>query len=140
MILLDTDTITLLAAGQARVVAKFLSSTEPVATTIITRIEVLRGRFDFLLKAADGEQLQRAQHWLIQSERDLSRFGCLPVSAASAAEFDRLRSQKKLVKIGRSDLLIASIALAQQATLVTRNVRHFRQVPELKVENWADES
>ncbi len=48
MILLDTDTITLLAAEQARVVAKFVSSTQPVATTIITRVEVLRGRFDFL--------------------------------------------------------------------------------------------
>ena len=123
MILLDTDTITLLAAGHARVVAKFVSSTEPVATTIITRIEVLRGRFEFLLKAADGEQLQRAQQWLIRSERDLARFGCLPISAASAAEFDRLRSHKKLVKIGRSDLLIASIAVAHRATLVTRNVR-----------------
>ncbi len=122
------------------VVAKFVSSTEPVATTIITRIEVLRGRFEFLLKAADGEQLQRAQQWLIRSERDLARFGCLPISAASAAELDRLRSHKKLVKIGRSDLLIASIALAHQATLVTRNVRHFRQVPGLNVENWADES
>ena len=60
--------------------------------------------------------------------------------AGFAAEFDRLRSHKKLVKIGRSDLLIASIALAHQATLVTRNVRHFRQVPGLNVENWADES
>ena len=36
------------------------------------------------------------------------------------------------------DLLIASIALAQRATLVTRNLRHFRQIPALNVENWAD--
>jgi len=35
-------------------------------------------------------------------------------------------------------LLIASIALANDALLVTRNLRHFRQVPNLRLENWAD--
>ena len=41
-------------------------------------------------------------------------------------------------KIGRADLLIACIALAHGETLVTRNVRHFKQVPGLTIENWAD--
>ena len=58
--------------------------------------------------------------------------------AQAAAVFDRLRGHKKLKKIGRADLLIASIALARRATLVTRNLRHFQQVPGLLVENWAD--
>lgn len=60
------------------------------------------------------------------------------IDDSAAAEFDRLRREKALKKIGRTDLLIASIALAQGATLVTRNVRHFGQVPRLHVENWAD--
>ena len=34
--------------------------------------------------------------------------------------------------------LIASITLARRATLVTRNLRHFRQIPELKTVNWVD--
>jgi tRNA(fMet)-specific endonuclease VapC len=33
---------------------------------------------------------------------------------------------------------IASFALANDVTLVTRNLKHFRQVPGLKVENWVD--
>jgi tRNA(fMet)-specific endonuclease VapC len=41
-------------------------------------------------------------------------------------------------KIGRADLLVASIALANRATLVTRNLRHFREVPGLSLENWVD--
>ncbi|MFQ5595922.1 MAG: hypothetical protein ACE5HA_17400 [Anaerolineae bacterium] len=41
-------------------------------------------------------------------------------------------------KISRADLLIASIALAHRATLVTRNVRHFERVPGLIVTNWVD--
>jgi tRNA(fMet)-specific endonuclease VapC len=43
-----------------------------------------------------------------------------------------------LKKLGRADLLIASIALAHGATLVTRNLRHFHQIPGLYTENWAD--
>ena len=62
----------------------------------------------------------------------------LAIDAASADEFDRLRANKKLKKIGRADLLIAAITLANRATLVTRNLKDFRQVPGLKVENWVD--
>ncbi|MBY0526546.1 MAG: hypothetical protein K2R98_24335 [Gemmataceae bacterium] len=57
MILLDTDTLTLLIQGHAGV-ARHMHAAEPnVATTIITRIEVLQGRFAAILKAADAEQL-----------------------------------------------------------------------------------
>jgi tRNA(fMet)-specific endonuclease VapC len=61
----------------------------------------------------------------------------VPINAESAAEFDRLRHLKALKKIGRADLLIASIALAWRATLVTRNLRHFRQISGLILEDWA---
>jgi len=43
-----------------------------------------------------------------------------------------------LRKIGRADLLIASIALASSATLATRNLKDFAFVPGLRTENWAD--
>ena len=44
----------------------------------------------------------------------------------------------KLKKIGRADLLIASVALARRATLVSRNLKNFGLVPGLQVENWVD--
>jgi tRNA(fMet)-specific endonuclease VapC len=115
-----------------------LSPGDLVAITVVTRIEVLCGRFEYLLKAADGTQLQRAQQLLEQSERDLAKLIVIPIDVAAAAMFDQLRQTKKLKKIGRADLLIASIALAHRATLVTCNLRHFQQVPGLRLENWAD--
>lgn len=138
MNLLDSDTLTLFTSGHPRVVARVLSATDVVATTVISRIEILRGRFDFVMKSADGQQLQRAQKWLDQSERDLLKLVIVPIDEATAAEFDHLRSNKKLRKIGRADLLIACIAISNQATLVSRNLRDFRLIPNLKVENWAD--
>ena len=138
MILLDTDTLSLLFAGHPRVAERFRQTTDEVATTIISRIEILEGRFASVMKAADGEQLLRAQQWLQQTEGNLATVPLLLIDTAAAAEFDKLRADKKLKKIGRADLLISSIALSRRARLVTRNRRHFGQVPGLSVENWAD--
>lgn len=139
MILLDTDSFTLHQYGQQRFLERFQAASENPAITIVTQIEALRGRSDAVLKAADGEQLQRAQQGLTRTQNHLEKFSIIRIDAAAAAEFDRLRQDKKLKKIGRADLLIPAIALANRATLVSRNVRHFRQVPGLQVENWADE-
>jgi tRNA(fMet)-specific endonuclease VapC len=109
-----------------------------VATTIVSRIEVLEGRFASVIKAADGSQLLRAQEWLEQAQRKLDDFPSVRFGEPAAAQFDVLRQNRQLRKIGRGDLLIASIVLAHRATLVTRNLRHFRLVPGLQIENWAD--
>ncbi len=138
MILLDTDTLSLLLAGNAPVLSRLRRNEEDLAITVITKVEILRGRYDFLLKASDGAQLQRAQQWLDQIEQELNGWNVVAVDGTAAAQFDRLRQIKNLKRIGRADLLIASIALAERATLVTRNLRHFRQIPGLNLENWAD--
>ena len=39
----------------------------------------------------------------------------------------------------RSDMLIACIALAQDALLVSRNTKDFSKIPGLKLANWADD-
>jgi predicted nucleic acid-binding protein len=62
---------------------------EPVATTIISRIQVLQGRFDSVLKAADGERLAHAREKLRQGEAALAQFTIVPLDAAAEAEFDR---------------------------------------------------
>jgi tRNA(fMet)-specific endonuclease VapC len=138
MIVLDTDMLALLLADYLRVTERYRRKADEVVITIMSRIEVLEGRFATLRKAADGAELQRGQQRLDQAEHDLSAFRVLPVTDRVAAEFDRLRANKKLKKIGRGDLLIAAITLAHHARLVTRNVKDFRQVPGLRVENWAD--
>ena len=138
MILLDTDIFTLLLAGHEKVRQRVEQAEDEIGITVITRIEILQGRFASLLKAADAAQLREAMVRLLQSERDLDTIDAVPIEDGAATEFDRLRQNKKLKKIGRADLLIASVALANRATLVTRNVRHFKQIPGVQLENWAD--
>ncbi len=139
MFILDTDMVSLLHAGDEHLrKQKDRFDQAEVVTTVITRIQILQGRFDFVMKAADGPQLLRALRWLERSESLPAEIIILPLVGAAAAQFDRLREHRNLRKIGRGDLLIASIALAHCATLVTGNLKDFRQVPGLQLENWAD--
>ncbi len=56
-----------------------------------------------------------------------------------AAEFyglNRAILAKMGTTIGVNDLLISSIALAHDATVLTRNISEFSRVPGMKVESW----
>ncbi len=139
MIVLDTDILSMLFAGHPRVIGRCQREQDRIVSTIVSRIEILTGRFASVMKASDGVQLLRALERLrISEEDDLSTIVLLSLDSAAVAEFDRLRQNKKLKKIGRGDLLIAAFALGRRATLVTRNLRDFQLVPGLRVENWAD--
>ncbi|MBC8143648.1 MAG: type II toxin-antitoxin system VapC family toxin, partial [Armatimonadetes bacterium] len=55
-------------------------------------------------------------------------------SDAAANYFNTLR--KGGVRIGTPDLRIASIALATEAVVLTRNRKDFSKVPGLLIEDW----
>jgi len=59
----------------------------------------------------------------------------LGFTRAAADEFERL--QKLRLRIGTMDLKIGAIALAHNATLLSRNLKDFGKVPGLQVEDWA---
>jgi tRNA(fMet)-specific endonuclease VapC len=140
MHIIDTDTYERLHEEHPRVIARFreLPPEEQVVTTVITKIETLRGRMDYLFKAANEAEFLRAQQLLARTEELLQRLPILLLDAAAIAHFERIRRLKGLKKIGRGDLLIAGIALARQATLVSRNLRDFQRIPNLRVVNWVD--
>ncbi len=137
---LDTDHFTLAyfrRAGVRERVARERAS-HTVAIGQATRLEVLDGRIQAVLKAADGAAALRAVNGLRLSEEYIGEFGVLVFNDRAGEHLDRLLRDKKVKKPGRKDLLHACIALAYDATLVTRNLKDFQPIPGLKVENWAD--
>jgi len=48
--------------------------------------------------------------------------------------YKKLKSQK--IRVGTMDMKIASIAIANNAILISRNLTDFEQVPNLSVEDW----
>ena len=136
----DSDTLTLAYHGRPGLADRVAAARDAgeLFLPVFVRLEALRGRIEAVLKAATAEDVLRMQDRLADTERFLARFRAIPFDAAAGRHFARLRRVKSLAAIGRGDLLIACIALAHDATLVTRNLKDFRLVPGLKVENWAD--
>ena len=62
----------------------------------------------------------------------------LDFPSAAAVTFGEIRSRLKRsgTPIGSYDLLIAAHALEQGLTLVTNNLKEFKRVPGLELENW----
>jgi tRNA(fMet)-specific endonuclease VapC len=77
---------------------------------------------------------------LVERVRDLvlSGLAILAFDRSAAEIYGRLRAQleREGRRLAEPDLRIAGIVLSRDLTLVTGNVRHFRRVPELRVENW----
>lgn len=62
----------------------------------------------------------------------------VPWSEIAAIRYSEIRCTLETAgtPIGHMDIMIAASALAENAVLVTNNVRHFSLVPGLKIQNW----
>ncbi len=69
-----------------------------------------------------------------------SRYTVLNFDPVAARQAGAIRAQLQVqgTPIGPYDVLVAGVALAHDLTIVTRNVREFSRLPNLKVENWYD--
>lgn len=69
-------------------------------------------------------------------------FECLPFDDDCAEQYGRIRSKlsSEGLLIGPNDLMIASIAMANNLTMVTHNTGEFKRVHGLKVEDWQAET
>ncbi|MDX9802112.1 MAG: type II toxin-antitoxin system VapC family toxin [Spirochaetia bacterium] len=59
---------------------------------------------------------------------------------AAAERFGKMREylEKKGMIIGPNDLILASTVLSFNGTLITNNVKEFKRIKELKIENWLE--
>ena len=70
--------------------------------------------------------------------RFLLQFHVAPFDEAATVAYGEVRHrlERRGNPIGPLDTLIAAHAVSLDATVVTNNTKHFRQVPGLTVENW----
>ena len=82
--------------------------------------------------------MEKAAERLAASVELLRSFAHLDIDQATCPHFEKLRQEKGTRQMKRGDMLIACVALAHGAILVTRNVDDFKAVKGLRVENWAE--
>lgn len=70
----------------------------------------------------------------------LNHIHVVPYSPQCAVASASIRANLKDtgLPIGAYDVLIAGTALANQMIMVTSNVREFKRIPEISIENWRD--
>jgi tRNA(fMet)-specific endonuclease VapC len=76
--------------------------------------------------------------WLRDLERLLGELPILDFDLDCAKCFGELRADllNRGRDIGVPDVMIAATALVHNLTLVTQNLRHFANIPGLRVQNW----
>lgn len=95
----------------------------------------MRGWMSHLAKSRSLTQQVKAYHQLKEFLDRYLQITVLEFDESSAAEFERLRGLR--LRIGTMDLKIAAIALANRATLLTRNRKDFNRIPDLQLEDWS---
>ena len=126
--LLDTDTCIYALKRHEAVVQQVLSHRRSeLAISVITEAEL---RFGAATRASPRGRAA-IEAWLLRLET-------LDFTSAEAEAYADIRARLRRAgtPIGELDTLIAAHALAQDLVLVTNNVREFRRVPGLALENW----
>ena len=128
--LIDTDAcIAFLDGADVRLRDRWLGTpSNDLALCSVVKTELYRGAWG---SSDPVGVLARLEHFM-------APFRSLPYDDRAAERCGEIISTlaRSGRSIGQSDCMIAAIALAEDLTVVTRNLRHFRRVRGLKVVRW----
>lgn len=132
MYLLDTDIVIYSLKGHATVKKNLERNLHAaLKISIVTLMELYYGAYKSQKTAGN---LGKIKH--IEDVVEI-----IPLGRESADVFAMLKAdlEKAGTPIDDFDLILAACALSHGLTLVTNNVKHFKRIVGLKVENWAQD-
>jgi tRNA(fMet)-specific endonuclease VapC len=128
--LLDTDTCIYWLNGRQLVKDRLLAvGWHQVGICVITVAELYYGAYNS----------NRVEENLARVEEFIKNISIIPLDNISLKLFGQLKAElrRRGQPIADFDLLIASVALAENYILVTNNTRHYSRISGLQLENWA---
>jgi tRNA(fMet)-specific endonuclease VapC len=137
MLILDTDHLTAIDRGSEagrRLRARPERADDDAVTTIVSAVEQLRGLLALIASARREEDIVARYERLELKLVSFRQATLLSWTDEAGAQFRLFR--RSGLRIGTMDLRIACIAIANDATLLSRNLGDFRKVPGLRVEDW----
>ncbi|WP_434684154.1 type II toxin-antitoxin system VapC family toxin [Pseudanabaena minima] len=130
----DTDHLSLYGRANPYLIAKLEATQIQLHTTVINVEEQLRGRLAQISEIKDGENQSAAYRLLSDTILMLSDFDVLQYNAKAREIYQSLKAQR--IRVGTQDMRIASIVIAYNGILLTRNRRDFEKIPNLMIEDW----
>ena len=127
--LLDTNICIAWLKGESRIRERLATlSPESVGISVINLAELFFGAYNS----------ERVEHNLGKLVEFSSELNVVNLDMACVKKYGELKTalRRQGNVIDEFDLLIASICLAQNFTLVTNNEKHFARIEGLKLENW----
>lgn len=129
--LMDTDTISFFLRGDEAVkqaVSKHLYGHGKLYISIINQYEILSGIY-----------FKNSQRQLQVFELLLPKITVLPLNAQAVeiASQQYAKNRKNGIVVDDIDLLIGSIALANDMGVATHNIKHYSKINGLYIEDWS---
>jgi tRNA(fMet)-specific endonuclease VapC len=139
MFILDTDHLTILQQESQPACDRFFArlaehSDQTLAVTIISFQEQIQGWMAFLNQARSPTKVLLAYQKLQEVLEYFSKSEVLAFDRSAQNQFEAFRRSD--VRIGTMDFRIAAIAFTNNCTLLSGNLRDFRRVPGLTVQDW----
>lgn len=130
MVVLDTDFLVDLLRKNKDAVEKFeeISPDEPLRTTVFNIHELIEG----VCRSSKPEQNMKQVDELMKDIEILSYLDHYPQTSGKISA-DLIKEGKI---IGIIDVLIATITLKNEETLITKNKEHFENIKGLKIIVW----
>jgi tRNA(fMet)-specific endonuclease VapC len=138
-VLLDTDHLSVLQWQEQPACDRLLARlaelpADDIATSIVSFQQQVQGWQAFLNRARKPAQIIVAYAKLESLWRSFLKMNVLSFSADAQAQLEIIRRQ--CPRLQTLDLRVAAIAIVSGSTLLSRNLRDFRRVPGLVVEDW----
>lgn len=134
--LIDTDHLSLIQRGNAKVLARFLvTPPDEIAASVVSFEEQTRGWLAHIKQARNQVQTCEAYSLLYAMKQSYCKLRLLEFDHAAYSKFEDLR--RAYPRSGKRDMRIAATALVHDLTLVTRNTQDFIAIANLRLENWA---
>mgnify|MGYP000663305202 CR=1 FL=1 len=105
---------------------------EEAELSVVSVEEYVRGIYYLYLNSDILKEKLKA------AKRDVSAFEILPITyevALKAAEIDAMLTIKGEM-LSLADVLIAATAIANNLILITRNVKHFKRIPNIRMRRY----
>ncbi len=137
--ILDTDHISLFLGNYPSIRDRVLQNKAECSITIISVQEIFNGWVGQLNRVENEAYKIEIYQRLHITTQFFQQMPVLNYEQSASDRYQQIIKSNPILAKRRleKDMRIAAIALANEATIVTRNKRDFEQVPKLNMEDWS---